>query len=244
LSDPITSYRKQVLKTYRREFAIHTQVATSLEAALLLQRVHPTPVHLAVDMLALQSMKSHATVSILAQHGLMEDTATIARRLLELSIQVVYIGAESVEEERLRRAGCYLAFMWRQLPPRIKHRLPPHVRRQWTSLGRSYGRFVPRKAKKWGPDFRTMFKQAGSEDLYLKDYSILSAIAHGTADSQVFQFASPAIRVHSHEFAPILLVYSSRYYLVVAEQWNRLFHLLNDATFDELTRRVTDWRLP
>src|SRR5205823_1635781 len=134
-------------------------------------------------------------------------------RLLEISIQAVYIGAESEELLRTRRAGRYLAFMWRSLTPRIKHRLHPAARASWSSWARKFGRFIPRKAKRWGPDFRTMFKEIGSEDLYIDDYSFLSAIAHGIGDSQVFQHSVRRVRVHSHEFAPVLLVYGSRYYL-------------------------------
>ena len=83
-----------------------------------------------------------------------------------------------------------------------------------------------------------MFREIGSEMLYVRDYSFLSAIAHGRPDNQFFTFSSSTIRVHSHEFAPALLQYSSRYYLVVAEQWNRLFTALADDTFKSLVHEV------
>jgi len=81
-----------------------------------------------------------------------------------------------------------------------------------------------------------MFRAIGNEPLYVKDYSFLSAIAHGRPDNQFFTFSSSTIRVHGHEFAPALLNYSSRYYLVVAEQWNRCFNILAQESFDRLVR--------
>jgi len=81
-----------------------------------------------------------------------------------------------------------------------------------------------------------MFCEIGGEKVYLKDYSFLSAIAHGRPDNQFFTFSSSTIRVHSHEFAPVLLGYSSRYYLVVAEQWNRQFGALAEDVFNRLVR--------
>lgn len=236
-------YRKRVLAAYPKEFDIHREVAATLEAAIISNpRTYPTLVHLVIDMLMLQSMKSHSTISLLAQHGLQEDTATITRRLLELSVQAAYIGSESDDGERRRRAGRYLAFLWRQLPRRIKLRLPTQVRRQWISIGRGYGRFVRNGATRWGPNFRSMFTAIGSEDLYLTDYALLSSIAHGAEDSQVFQFSSTRVRLHTHQFVPILLVYGSRYYLVTATQWIQLFGLVDDTTFRALTKKVLEWR--
>ncbi len=242
MTDTIQQYRKRVLAAYPTEFAIYSDVAQTLEDAIQRPRNHPTLPHLVLDMFMIQGLKSCATVALLAQHGLMEDAATIARRLLELSVQAVYIGAESVESQRIRRAGKYLAYLWRQLTPTLKKRLPPGVRKDWTTWARRYGRFVPRTAKRWGPDFRSMFKEVGREDLYLTDYAFLSSMAHGAADSQVFQYSVRRIRIHRHDFAPVVLVYSSRYYMVIAEQWNRLFALIANDTFGRLTKRVATWR--
>jgi hypothetical protein len=236
VTDSIKAYRKKVIAAHPAAFALHTEVAGTLQEAIEVPRAHPTDVHIVLDMLMLQAGKAHAAVSILAQHGLMEDTATIARRLMELGVQAVYIGAESEDKERQKRAGTYLAFMWRQLPPRIKHRLPLPIRTVWSKIARRHGRFVSAKAKTWGPRWRDMFREIGSETLYLKDYSFLSAIAHGRPDNQFFTFSRSTIKVHSHEFAPVLLGYSSRYYLVVAEQWNRLFKTLPAEVFDTLVR--------
>ena len=192
-------------------------------------------------MLMLQSMKAHAAVSLLAQHGLLEDTATIARRILELSVQAVFIGAESDKQIQRRRAGSYCAFLWRQLPGHIKHRLPESARRTWIGLGKGYGRWVQKGAKRWGPSFFDMFKEIGREDLYRTDYALLSSIAHGANDHQVFQFSEQSIRLHSREFVPILLVYSTRYFLATTGPWADLFGVLDDDDQERLTSLVLEW---
>jgi hypothetical protein len=48
---------------------------------------------------------AHAALALLAQHGLLEDAATLVRRLMEISIQATYIGAEEDQKLRNRRAG-------------------------------------------------------------------------------------------------------------------------------------------
>lgn len=240
--DELSAYRKRIIRTYQPEFALHAKVASTLEAALLSSRPYPTKVHMVLDMLMIQSLKAHATVSLLTQHGLMEDSSTIARRLLELSVQAVYIGMEEDDRIRNRRSGMYLAFMWRQLPRRIKLKLPLNVRQHWVGIARGNGRFVKPNARRWGPDFRTMFRAIGADDLYVSDYSFLSSIAHGSADHQVFQYSASTIRVHSDQFAPILLVYSSRYYMAAAEAWNHLFGILDTAQLATLTKQALEWQ--
>lgn len=240
--DKLSAYRKRIVRTYQREFTLHARVASTLETALLSSRPFPTNSHLVLDMLMVQCLKAHATVSLLTQHGLMEDSSTITRRLLELSVQAVYIGMEEDDKIRNRRSGAYLAFMWRQLPQRIKRKLPLNVRQHWVGIARGNGRFVKPKAMRWGPNFRTMFQAIGADDLYVSDYSFLSSIAHGSADYQVFQYSASTIRVHSDQFAPILLVYSSRYYVAAVEAWNHLFGILDPAQLATLTEQALEWQ--
>lgn len=193
-------------------------------------------------MLFLQASKAHASVALIAQHGLMEDAATIARRLLEISIQGVYIGAEQDAKIRERKAGSYLAFLWRRLPRRVKSVIPAPVRMEWTSIGRSYGRFVPRRSKRWGPNWRAMFKECGSEDLYDTDYAFLSGIAHGSPEEQVFRFSMETIRVHDDRHVSPLLVYSSRYFAALGEVWNGHFDIITREDIEALRDRLVNWR--
>ena len=132
--------------------------------------------------------------------------------------------------------------MWRGLPRDVKRRLPPKVRSYWIGIAKGYGRYVKPKARRWGPDFRTMSRAIGVEDLYVKDYSFLSSIAHGASDHQVFQYSTNTVRIHSDDFVPILLVYSSKYYLAAAEAWNRVHGSLDQNEFARMIKRVTSWR--
>lgn len=239
----ITSYRARVIQRHREAFNIHTTTAVAIERALLIPRRHRTAVHYAIDMFMLQSCKTHSAVSLLAQHGLMEDTATGARRLLELSVQAVYVGAPYPRSERQRRAGRYLAHMWREVPSRTKRGLPASVREYWSGIARQYGRFVRRGAHSWGPGWKAMFSEIGQLPLYELDYSLLSGIAHGRSTEQIINFSRTAIRLQSDQFVSVLLVYSTKYYLVVAEQWNKLYRRISRDSFDALVSAATIWRL-
>lgn len=234
----LPAYRAQVLQRHAEAFRLHAEVAAAVETEITTPRPHPTHVHLVLDMLLLQGVKSHVSVSLLCQHGLMEDAATATRRLLEMSVQAVYIGQEGDERLRRRRAGQFTAYLWRQLTPGQKRILPPAIRARWTSLGRGYGRFIPRSIG-WGPSFRQMFKDIGHLDLWETDYSLLSSIAHGTADTQVFQFSSRNVRVHDDRFASVLLTYASRYLLVITDPWRSVFERPLPDSWEGLRERIT-----
>ena len=234
----MATYRAKVMAAHRPAFDLFTEVAGALESAITVTRRHPALADMVLDMLMLQAFKAYGAVALLAQHGLMEDSATIARRLLELSVQAVFVSAESEERLRERKAGRYLSFMWRQLPRRIKHRLPPSVRSQWTAIARKYARFVSRKARSWGPNWRDMFREIGADATYKADYSFLSAIAHGSPDNQVFVFSQSRIRIHSDQFVSIVLRYATKYCLMAAEQWNNRFHIIDPKDFARLVKRV------
>lgn len=208
---------------------------------MLTPRAHSTIDRLVVDMLLLQGLKSDGTILLLAQHGLMEDTATIARRLMELSVTAVYIGAESDTKVRRQRAGMYLAFMWRKMPDKVRTRLPLQSRRRWSAIARRYDHFVPKKAQRWGPNWSDMFKEIGAEEMYREDYSFLSSIAHGSPDNQLFTFAGRTIRVHNDQFASVLLIFATRYFLAIVEQWNLRYRLVDQTKFKQwVVRAATD----
>lgn len=240
MSDDLTAYRQSILDKHSTYFDKHHEIARTLEKAVMEPRAFPSHVHLVLEMLMHQGLKSHAVVSLLSQHGLMEDTAAACRRLLELAVQATYISCESDERERRRRAGRFAAFLWRRVPPDLKKRLPDEVRRMWIGLGKGYGRLVPKNARRWAPDFRTMFQHIDQDDLYVQDYSLLSSMTHGTSDHQVFQFATVPLRMHRDDFVPALLRYSSRYYLALGYAWNRSFEVLADDVIDELAAGLAE----
>jgi hypothetical protein len=87
-----------------------------------------------------------------------------------------------------------------------------------------------------------MFIAIGSEKLYNTDYALLSSIAHGSPDEQVLTFSATTVKVHAHHHVSALLVFASRYYLTIAEQWNRQFNLVEPANLTRMIRAVVKWR--
>jgi hypothetical protein len=172
---------------------------------------------------------------------MVEDAATIARRLLELSVQAVYIAADDEPRVCRRRAGSYLAFLWRKFPRRFRQNFPAQAKARWSGYARKYGRFVRKNAKAWGPHWKQMFIAIGAEKLYNTDYALLSSIAHGSPDEQVLTFSATTVKVHAHHHVSALLVFASRYYLTIAEQWNRHFNLVDPSNLDRMIQTVVRW---
>lgn len=238
MSRDVDRYRARVQARHGDAFALFRLVSGTVERAILTPRAYHDLPGIVLDMFMTQAHKAYASVSILSQHGLMEDSATIARRLMELGVQAIYVGMETDDRVRRRKAGRYLAFMWRQLPRHLKERLPPEVRSQWTGIGRGYGRFVKKSAKTWGPNWRDMFSEIGALDAYESDYGFLAGIAHGRADHQVFVYSANNVRLHDDRFVSVLLAYATKYYLLVVDAWNREVELIEPATMDELRDRA------
>src|SRR5687768_8783561 len=92
---PVSEFRARIRERYKRQFEVHQAVAARVERAYQEHRQLVDPIHLAIDMLMTQAYKAHLSVRILAEHAHVEDAATISRRLLEISVQTVYIGEES-----------------------------------------------------------------------------------------------------------------------------------------------------
>ena len=80
--------------------------------------------------------------------------------------------------------------------------------------------------------------------MYEEDYSFLSAMAHGSPDDLIFFFSLAQLRVHRHEHAWVLLWYATKYFLMVAIQWNNAFQILPDAQMQNLIDRVGNWKRP
>jgi len=235
-------YRRRVRTRHRAAFRLWSQASRTYREALAVPRRRDTDLRIAVDMLMMQASNTHDAISIVAEHGLHEDAATLTRRLLELSIQATYIAKDESPKVRARRAGSYLAYLWRKLPRKAKRVLPAIHRDEWSGTARSYGRFVRRGAKRWGPDWRTMFKECHAEDLYDSDYEFLSNAAHGASAEQVIRFSSFPLTAHQDRHVSVLLVYSSRYLAILGEHWNELFNIVPQTVVDQLRANLVAWR--
>jgi hypothetical protein len=106
------AFRATVRQQHAEALSIHRDVAIGVEEALLRERAHKDELGLALDMLLGQAYKAHLSVWLLSEHGHVEDAATIARRVMELVAQGVYIGMDDAQSTRTSRAGRFCAHLW------------------------------------------------------------------------------------------------------------------------------------
>lgn len=216
--------------------------SSTYREAFMSERALQTEVELVIDMLMRQGYNTHHAIKPLASRGLVEDAATLARRLLELSIQTVYVGAESEAELQREKAGRYLAFLWRKLPKKARKRLPDNVRDRWLSITRRYDKMIPTRATKWGPNWFEMFRECSAEELYRTDYAFLSSVAHGSSEEQICRYSMSVIAMRDHRHVPYLVVYSSKYFATIGEIWNQHFKLVDPLDIEALRERLVRWR--
>ena len=238
----VDAYRLKVLAAHRPAFDLYGDVTDEIERALRAPRRRPELTDLALDMLVGQAHKSYVAVALLAQHGLEEDAATAARRLLELGVQAVYLGADSDASVRERRAIMYLSYVWRGLPRGVKRQLPPRLRDQWVRIARRCTRHLRANAKSWGPNFKEMFKAIGAERSYDSNYRLLSRIAHGSTENLVLQFARPHVQMFSYKFTSVLIAHASRYLLGAVQPWNARLGVIPESAFQALLSRACQLR--
>ena len=235
------AFRARIHAKYRDEFSVHRDVAEFGEGLVAASRPLPSHVHVALDMFLTQAYKTHFGARLLAERAQAEDTATLTRRLMELAIQAIYIAHEDDPSIQQEKAGCYLAWLWRSAPEQLKVLISAASKSEWQNLSTQYGPKLP-KGKSWGPTFKQMFEAAGLGGAYEKDYSLLSSIAHGSPNDATLHYSMAVVNLRSDLHVPVLLVFSSRYYLAVIEAWNHVFRRLDQKRFDELSARVNELR--
>jgi hypothetical protein len=243
-TEGIDSFRQRVIEAHKDAFAIHTEVIEVFESAFLRPRTRDTSLRVALELLMYQAVKSDGAVSLLAQHGLMEDTATIARRLMELAVQATYIWADGDAELQVERSSRYVAFLWRNLPPQATARMPDHIKEHWKSIDEVVGEALKPAARQWGPKWNDMFAAVGMSELYVEDYSFLSSTAHGSHQDLIFHFSLAKTKVQRHDGAWVLLWYASKYFLIVAGMWNNVVEEIPDDVVAKTIERVATWKKP
>lgn len=242
-------YRQRVRDAHPAEFALHGEVMQLFEEALTRERAREGVERLAIDMLMHQGFKTHVSVRIVCEHGFMEDAATLTRRLFELTLQALYIRHPGTEDERRKRAGRYLAFLWRQVHPHWRAQLPQPVREEWETIAVPYDSLLPAKARDWSDkDRRKMcheVKGGGAEgdDLY-DDYRFLSALAHGSSEKLLVDFSRTHLHTHEVKYAGVLMVYASRYQMSIGQEWQKLFGAADSERIGEVGRQLNDWQRP
>lgn len=231
-------FRRQTAIKYRPAFELHSDVEQVMQSAAMTARSFPDYVSRAVDMLFVQAFKAHVSVGELAELALVEDAATIVRRLLELAIQAVYIARDSEEATRRQRAGAYLAFLWHQWPDEFRGRLPRAERKAWEEVYVLFGAEFKPTRKKWGPSIRDMFLYAEHPETYEQDYSFLSNVAHGAPPSLVHSYSHPTVPLHDDLLVPDLIIRAASYGLAITLAWNDVFGLVKSSELEDLRHRV------
>ncbi|MGH2372433.1 MAG: DUF5677 domain-containing protein [Gemmatimonadales bacterium] len=239
-------FRKRIADKYPAQLGVHGEVTTVLESLVSRPRYLADIVHRAVDMLFTQAFKSHVSMHELATLALVEDAATVIRRLLELCVQAIWIARDSSEDVRRRRAGMFLAFLWHKWPTDLKDRIPQAERDAWEAVLATYGNDFGADRKQWGPNFGQIFDALEESDLaagepkgsYRDNYAYLSNVAHGSPPSLVHTYAQPVIQLHDDRLVPQMLVFASMYSLATAMVWNDLFQLCDSSLLVKLRDKV------
>lgn len=242
---PLSSdeFRKALNTKYLPEVELHWHVRKTLEAAFVQDRYAHELVPRALDVLFFQCFKAHISTYELASLAQVEDAATIVRRQLELAATALYICLPDVTEERERRAGTFLAFLWAKWPPESHDAIPADERAAWHAVLDRYGsQFTPNQPQ-WGPPFRDIFKEIDGWNseyaaAFRKDYRYLSYVAHGTPPSLVANYGKGIVSAHDDRQVPEILLVGCSYALIGATAWNRLYQLASDARLQELAHDV------
>jgi hypothetical protein len=240
-----SEFQKAVIDKYRPQFDLHWRVREMLESAFAKDRYLDQLVTRAIDMLFLQCFKAHVSTFELAALAQVEDAATIVRRLLELAAQAHYIGLHADAEERQRRAGAFLAFMWMKWPEEAHGAIAVDERQAWEKVLDVHGGHFKPDPRQWGPHFGEIFSELESRDqlpagAWRNDYRYLSNVAHGCPPSLVHSYGQPIIPVHDDRQVPAILVAGSSYALLCAMVWNEVTRLIPDAQLSALAQEITE----
>lgn len=241
-----SEFQQAVFDKYRPYFDVHWRVRETVESALAQDRYLDQLVTRAIDMLFLQCCEAHVSTFELASLAQVEDAATIVRRLLDLAAQAHYIALPTDAEERERRAGAFLAFMWMKWPKEAHGTIAPDERKAWERVMAVYGaKFKPTQSR-WGPLFGDIFAELEARDhneglptgAWRKDYRYLSNVAHGCPPSLVHSYGQPLISVHDDSQVPAILLAGSSYALLCAAVWSEVTPLIPDAQLLALAEEI------
>lgn len=229
-----SAFRRQVRANHKAAFRQWFKVAQALEDAVAAPRNLRSPLRLALDFFLVQSYKSHGSVGLLAERAQTEDAATLTRRLLEMGVQAAYIARPRSRTEADRRAGTFLAHLWRSAPDELRRTLPVADAEAFEEIWTRHRGYLPKLPYRWGPELRGMFRALGIEETYVQDYSLLSALSHGTDSGILHDYTRHPIPIHSDRHVSIILRYASRYYLGTAIVWNRVLRVVRMDTIKRL----------
>jgi hypothetical protein len=220
-------------------FATHSIISELLQRGVATTRPLPTRRHLALNLLMMQVYTAHVSLAFVAEIGHAADAATLARRILELTARMHYIGASaagSPAAEADDRADTFLAFLWRELDPEMQASIPASAREPWEAADARLAVLGTKKPLTW----KETFAAAGISDLYEDDYKRLSVIAHGSPLVAPYEHASDVVPLRGTMLIQPALRAGNHYAVNAARVWNAVFNLLDREELDALARETSE----
>lgn len=95
----------------------------------------------------------------------------------------------------------------------------------------------------WPAGSKQMFDYAEQPGTYESDYRFLSALAHSSGEELIFRYSRSEVVVRSTEHVGVLVVYASRYYMVITEIWDRVFDVIDAEWFATHAKTLNEWKL-
>lgn len=232
--------KKATLMRHRAAFNLWLFVHQTLEGIVIRDRNVQSCLARALDHLFIQAFKSHGSLYSLCILGHCEDAATIARRILEIALQVGYLDCE--ESEREKRGREYLAYFFHLVPKGIlgNPSLTPKERERWQELydeNKKWLKFTKsgNPLPTWaGLSVADLAKKLNMQITYDVDYRFLSNMAHGSSAGSLLRIVAGTLQITDDTAVTPILVYGSRYMLAVTEVWNAQFKLIEEKNMVEL----------
>lgn len=241
--------KKMTLTRHKAAFGLWLLVHQSLEDAVIRNRNVQNCFARALDHLFIQAFKSHGSLYSLCVLGHCEDAATIARRILEVALQVGYLDSE--EPERENRGKQYLAYFFHLIPKGILSNplLTPNERKRWQDLydqNKQWLKFTKsgNPVPSWsGLSIAGLANKLNMKSTYDVDYRFLSNMAHGSSAGSLLKVFDGELEITDDRAATPILVYGTRYMLAVTEVWNAQFKVVKESRMVELRNACLNFDL-
>ena len=204
-----------------------------------------------VQALTFKAIKTHRAIECLLEFGFVEDAVVLMRALLEIVINLLYIGREPESRATLYAEYDYV-LRWqghraaeavygdeysRQLASRQAE--IDELRREYERVKCNY----PDKYRWSGESVRKMAEEVGGEKAYLSAYRMHSELVH-SAPTTMNRYVTASeggllidLDPKSEEEHGSLLCELCELSLCVMRVFNEVFQLGNDAMLDELRRQ-------
>jgi hypothetical protein len=236
------AWKKEMLDKHRPAFDLWLCLAQVQEQAVVKERTLDSAFARALDLFFIQAFKSHQSLYPLCVMGHGEDAATIARRLLEIALQVAYLCSE--EPKREERGATYLAHFWhnaKEIAAAKGLKGLPQNRCEWweEQCERHKKLLVFKKSGEpvnfwFGSNFRELAVKLGLQETYDKDYRFLSHAAHCSSRGLLLDRSNDVIQIKSDLLIREVLVFGTRYAIWVTANWNEHSRLMDTKTLEKL----------